>query len=451
MRKLLVLGLDSVPPAILYERSEELGLTNLANLVAESRRYNLRSCYPPITIPAWICMFTGLTPGELGIYGFRHRKPGDVRESYIVNSSHVKHATLWEEASRQGLKVGVIGVPPTYPPKPVNGFMITDFTTPGPEKPYTWPPWLKKEIEGSFGKYIFDVVYRSHDKKRVFKELQAMIRQHLAVMKYLLSRKSWDLFIYVEIAFDRAHHAFWKYFDKTHPRYTEDPELSDAIPSIYREFDKWLGEVIKAIPRDTVIVLVSDHGTKHMKGAFAVNEWLIEQGYLKLREKPRKPCTDLSREIIDWSSTVAWAWGGYYSRIFINLKGREPQGIVEPKYYEDTVKQLKNDLRKIRGPNGEQWKNEVYTPYELYPAVKGDAPDLMLFLDDLWWRAAGTIGWDTPYLSENDRGPDDAVHDWIGVFAIYDPQETFSKGFGGLIRIEELREVLEDIAGVNRQ
>jgi len=83
---------------------------------------------------------------------------------------------------------------------------------------------------------------------------------------------------------------------------------------------------------------------------------------------------------------------------------------------------LKKDLEKIRGPNNEPWNNKVYTPYELYPEVREDAPDLMVYFDDLSWRAAGTIGWDTIYLPENDRGPDDAVHDWIDVFAIYDPE-----------------------------
>ncbi|RLG83179.1 MAG: nucleotide pyrophosphatase, partial [Thermoprotei archaeon] len=125
-----MLGLDSAPPRILYEGyGVELGA--LKEVVDDGAKYLLRSCHPPITIPAWLCMFTGKSPGELGIYGFRHRKPGDVRESYIINSRHVKYPTLWEELSRKGLKVGVIGVPPTYPPKPVNGFLITDFTTPG--------------------------------------------------------------------------------------------------------------------------------------------------------------------------------------------------------------------------------------------------------------------------------------------------------------------------------
>ena len=448
MRRVLILGLDSMPPRVLYEGYGE-GLDTVREVVEEGRRFVLRSCHPPITIPAWLVMFTGKTPGELGIYGFRHRRPGDVRASYIVNSSFVRVPTLWDLAGRAGYRVGIFGVPPSYPPKPVKGFMVSDFTTPGPDKMYTFPPWLKREIESRFGPLVFDIVYRSRDKGRVARDLFEMVGQHLAVVKYLLERKQWDLFIYVEIGVDRAHHAFWRYFDESHPRYEHHPVYSSVIPRVYRMIDEAFREMLRLVPRDTIIVIASDHGIKPMKGAFAINQWLEEQGYLKLRERPKKPGQDLDESMIDWEHTIAWGWGGYYSRIFINLEGREPRGIVKRWEYEDVVKQLKRDIERIRGPKGEQWKNLVYTPYELYPEVRGDAPDLMVYLDDLNWRPAGTIGWNTLYLPENDRGPDDAVHDWYGVFTIYDPEGTISRGFAGEIRIEDVFNTLAEILNLD--
>ncbi|RLG74008.1 MAG: nucleotide pyrophosphatase, partial [Thermoprotei archaeon] len=145
---------------------------------------------------------------------------------------------------------------------------------------------------------------------------------------------------------------------------------------------------------------------------------------------------------------MVWGWGGYYARMFINLKGREPRGIVGKEEYEDLIKQLKKDIGKIKGPKGEQWKSKAYTPYELYPEVRGDAPDLIVYFDDLSWRSAGTVGWDTIYLPENDRGPDDAVHDWHGVFTIYDPEGTLEKGFKGEINIEKVRSLLMEVLGM---
>jgi len=444
MRRLFILGLDSAPPKIVYE-GYGVELEALREVSEESVRYILRSCHPPITIPAWIVMFTGKTPGELGIYGFRHRRPGDVRESYIVNSTHIKAPTLWDILGRKGCRVGVIGVPPTYPPKPIHGFLVTDFTTPGPHKPYTFPPWLKKELEEKYGQFIFDVVYRSHEKDKVAKEVFQMTKQHLQVVTHLLLKKKWDLFIYVEIGVDRVQHAFWKYFDKHHPRHVEHPVYSKVIPEYYKMIDSWFKEIWKILPKDTIIVVTSDHGAKAMKGAFVVNQWLQEQGYLKLKEMPKKPGQDLNKDMIDWQHTIAWGWGGYYARIFINLEGREPKGIVKKKYYEGTIRQLKKDIGKIRGPNNEQWQNKVYTPYELYPHVKGDAPDLIVYFDDLNWRSAGTLGWNTIYLPENDRGPDDAVHDWNGVLAIYDPEGTLSKGDKGTIDINEVFDLLLEL------
>ena len=437
MRRLFVLGLDCAPPSIMYEGMGNVELGPLAEIIEEGERYVMHSTHPPITIPAWISMFTGKTPGELGLYGFRHRRPGDLRASYIADSTRVRAEPLWSKVGKAGGRVGVVGVPPTYPPRPVHGFLVTDFITPGPEKPWTFPPWLKRELVERFGEYIFDVVFRSEDKARVARDLRHMLGKHLAVVKYLMSRKEWDLMIYVEIGVDRAHHAFWKYFDPEHPRHEEHEEFSRVIPEVYERIGEWFGEVRKHL-KDTVIAVLSDHGAKYMKGAFAVNQWLEEEGYLKLKERPKRPGEDLRPEMIDWGSTVAWAWGGYYSRIFINLRGREPNGVVGKEEYWELIKNLRSSLERVRGPNGEVWDTKTVVPSEIYPVVNGDPPDLMVYFDNLYWRAAGTIGWPSMYLPENDRGPDDAVHDWYGVLTIYDPEGTHSPGDRGVIKAEEV-------------
>ncbi len=446
VRRVFILGLDSLPPYVLYEGHDGGGFKYLRSIVEDSARYLLESCHPPITVPAWIVMFTGKTPGELGIYGFRHRRPG-MFDYYIVNSNHVKHAAIWDEASKKGLWVGLYGVPPTYPPKPVHGFMVTDFTTPGPDKTYTFPPWLKRELESISGSTIFDVTYRSEDKDGVAKDIIKMVNNHLTQVTYLIKRKKWDLFIYVEIGIDRVHHAFWKYFDKRHPRFTEHPRYSKVIPEVYGLIDEWFSGVHNDLLKDTVIIIVSDHGVKPMIGAFTINQWLIDEGYLKLKVNVQelRSGTDLREDMIDWERTVAWGWGGYYSRVFINLKGREKYGVVHGDDYEDIIRNLKRDIERIRGPKGDVWHNQVYKPHDLYPEVKGDAPDLMVYLDNLNWRPAGTIGWHSKYLPENDRGPDDAMHDWLGVLSIYDPEGTISRGDLGIMKINNVRELIEDI------
>ncbi len=444
-RRLFFLGLDSLPPRSLY--GDLSGhFRYLKGLAGDGARYVMRSCHPPITIPAWLVMLTGKSPGELGIYGFRHRVRGGYG-AHIVNSHYVRAETLWDSLGKRGLRVGLYGVPPTYPPRPVKGFLVSDFTTPDSSAGYTFPPWLKRELEAAVGPPIFDIVYRSGDKERAARDVMAMLENHLRQVEYLATAKSWDAFFYVEIAVDRAHHAFWRFFDPQHPRYEEHPTFSKVIPSLYERIDSWFEALHRKLPKDTIIVIASDHGTKAMKGAFVVNQWLVEQGFLKLKKDLRelKPGTDLQEELVDWGRTRAWAWGGYYSRFFVNVKGREPEGAVEPGAFDEVVEALRSELRSLRGPRGEQWETLAVRPAEVYPRAEGDAPDLMVYFDNLSWRAAGTLGWPSNYLPENDRGPDDAVHDWYGVLAIYDPEGTVSNSDGGTLEAHEVRRLLEEL------
>ncbi len=441
MRKALVIGLDCAPPRILYDELRDQ-LPVLGKMISNGMRYVLRSSHPPITIPAWMVMATGKTPGELGLYGFRHRVPGRYDEIYIADSTRIREEPLWNTLGKMGAKSIVVGVPPSYPPRPIKGYLISDFITPDHTKKYTWPPWLKREIEERFGPYIFDVMFRVEDRDKVKKELWEMTIQHFKVLRYLLSSKKWDFAWFVEIGTDRLHHAFWKYWDKNHPKYEPGNKYEDVIPEYYKLIDKEIDKLLKQVPRDTLIFIVSDHGAKAMKGAFVVNQWLEEKGYLKLKRRPDKPGTDLKPNMIDWEHTKVWGWGGYYSRLFINIKGREPHGTVDPEDVPALIDELKAELRKIRGPNNEVWDTKAYTPQELYPVVNGDPPDMMVYFDDLSWRAAGTIGWNTLYLEENDKGPDDAVHDWYGIFTIYDPEGSLTPGDYGVIDISDVRNTM---------
>ncbi|WP_457590511.1 alkaline phosphatase family protein, partial [Geoglobus sp.] len=178
---------------------------------------------------------------------------------------------------------------------------------------------------------------------------------------------------------------------------------------------------------ETAVMIVSDHGVKAMKGAFAVNQWLIEEGLLKVREREIKEGTKLEKLDVDWQNSTTWAWGGYYSRIFINVKGREPSGLVSQDRFHEVRDEIAELVRSIRGPNGERWDTKVFYPENIYPDARGDRPDMMVYFDNLSWRAAGTLGYESPYLEENDTGPDDAVHSEYGVFSLYLPGMEESK------------------------
>jgi predicted AlkP superfamily phosphohydrolase/phosphomutase len=199
-------------------------------------------------------------------------------------------------------------------------------------------------------------------------------------------------------------------------------------------------------------MLVSDHGTAGMKGAFCINEWLIEKGYLVLKRYPDK-VTDLDKCEVDWSKTKAWGWGGYYARIFLNVKGRESNGVISREEYESFRDSLAEEIMSIKGPNGEHLNTKVFKPELLYKQCIGDKPDLMVYFDDLYWRSAGTIGHRSLYLSENDTGPDDSVHWYDGVFIFYSRKDGDgnSKGLNlGRISIYDIAPTILTVMGVNQ-
>jgi predicted AlkP superfamily phosphohydrolase/phosphomutase len=428
-KRVLVVGLDCAPPELLFNQLTD-ELPNIKRMLDTGVHARMESSHPPITIPAWMVMATGKNAGKLGVYGFRHRRHGTYDDVQLANSHSIKEKTAWEILGDHGKQVVVVGVPPAYPPKPVNGSLISCFMTPGTDKDYTYPRGLKQEIEKLVGEYILDVTFRTDQKGELFKQLCSMTEQHFKVLRYLAQTKPWQFFMFVEIGVDRVHHAFWKFFDKEHHLYEPGNEYEDVIPKYYKLLDTEIGNLLKTIDKDTAVMVVSDHGAKRMKGAFCVNQWLIEKGYLRLRATP-SPGASLEKAQVDWSQTRAWCWGGYHARMFLNVKGREPEGTIEPKDYEKAREQLTDDLSGIRGPKGEKWDTKVYTPEEIYPNGVGDPPDLTVYFDDLSWRSAGTLGYDSYYLPENDKGPDDAVHSRHGIFLYYDPtQDLGGKAIG---------------------
>ncbi|MHA1594169.1 MAG: alkaline phosphatase family protein [Candidatus Baldrarchaeia archaeon] len=423
-RKVLIIGLDAAAPQLVFEQFRE-DLPNLRELIERGAYGKLRSCDPPITIPAWIVMVTSVNPGRLGLYGFRHRKRYSYTEISLPSSRSIKVKKIWDYIGERGRKVCLVGVPPTYPPPRVNGWLISCLMTPDTKREYTYPPELKEEIERLVGEYIIDVPFRREDRDAVLREIYEMTEKRFKVIKYLLTEKPWDFFMFVEIGLDRIQHAFWKFFDKEHHLYQPGTKYENVIRDYYKYLDREVGEILSLIDDDTVVFVVSDHGAKRMKGAFCINEWLIKEGYLKLKKRPEK-VTDLEKADVDWENTIAWGWGGYYARIFINVKGREKSGVVDPEDYERVREELKRKILNIRGPNGEKWNTKVFKPEELYPVCKGEPPDLMVYFDDLYWRSAGTIGHNTLYLPENDTGPDDAVHDYDGIFIFFDPRRNLN-------------------------
>jgi len=415
--KLLIIGLDSAVPKLVFDKWRE-ELPNLKSLIEKGAHGPLESTHPPITVPAWAAMMSSKDAGQLGYYGFRNRKDYSYDGYTIANATAVRCDRAWDVLSRAGKKVILLGIPQTYPPKPINGCIVSGFLAPSTKSDYTYPFSLKEEVERVSGGYVLDVEnFRTNDKESLLKRIYEKTEKHFKVAKYLITTKPWDFFMLVEMGVDRIHHGFWSYMDPEHRKFKKGNPFENAIKDYYRYCDREIGEILSLIPKETIVMVVSDHGARKMDGGICFNEWLIQQGYLTLREYP-SITTPFSDVEIDWGKTLAWGEGGYYGRLFLNVKGREPQGIVDPKDYEKVRSELIEKIEAIEDPKGKNIGTKAYRPEDLYKEVNGFAPDLIVYFGNLDWRSVGSVGLNSIHTFENDTGSDEANHDWHGIFIL---------------------------------
>ncbi len=419
--KVLVIGLDCFTPQLVFDQYLDK-LPHFKTLLGKGYWGNLRSSDPPITVPAWHCMMTSKDPGQLGFYGFRNRKDHSYEALYFANSLAVKEPTVWNLLSRNRMDSVLIGIPQTYPPKPLRGSLVTGFLAPDNQSNYTYPETLKAEVEKAADGYIIDVKdFRTENKQWLIDQVYEMTEKRFRVIQHFLKTKPWDFFMAVEMGPDRLHHGFWRYCDTGHRLYEPGNPYETVLLDYYIYLDKKIGELLENVDmKNTTILIVSDHGAKSMHGGICINEWLIREGYLKLKEQPTK-VSRLSMDNIDWTETKVWGEGGYYSRLFFNVADREPQGIVPKNDYENLRCEIIERLEALGDEKGRPIGTVIHRPEDLYKETNNIPPDLIAYFGDLDWRAVGSIGMGCLHTFENDTGPDDANHDYNGIFILADP------------------------------
>jgi len=446
LSKVFVIGLDCGEPTLVFDRWRQ-DLPNLSRLMSGGVYGELTSSIPAITVPAWASMLSSKDPGQLGVYGFRNRADHSYENMTIATARSITAPRVWDVLSEAGRQVAVVGVPQTYPVTPVNGCMVSSFLTPSTRSPYTHPAELKQEIRSLVGEYLFDVhQFRTEDKDYLLRQIYDLANQHHQVIRHLMTRRPWDFFMHVDMGVDRIHHGFWKYFDPRHPMYEAGNPYEQAIHDYYVHLDGQIGERLALLDDDTAVLVVSDHGGQPMMGGICFNEWLKQEGYLVLEHQP-EGIVPLEKCEIDWSRTVAWGSGGYYARLFMNVKGREPEGIVEPADYECLRDELAAGIAAIAGPDGQPLGSVAHKPQEVYVEVNNIAPDLVVYFGDLQWRSVGSLGLGSIYTSENDTGPDDANHAQQGMYIYYNPHAS-GQGAGPRRHLMDVAPTILDLMDV---
>jgi predicted AlkP superfamily phosphohydrolase/phosphomutase len=457
--KVLVLGLDGATWDILDPLINEGVMPNLARLRGEGGSGRLDSVFPPLSPVAWTGVMTGKNSGKHGVFEFLQYGQ-DPLKARVNSSRSIKAELLWEIAGRHGKKTVAGGVPMSYPPRPAQnfpGFYLGDFLSPEKAADFSSDPALLAELEQKVGPYRpwSTAIHDGGNEAAVIDDLTAMLDQHLRAVEFLMERCQWDLLIFDLMATDRLCHELWHVWDRSHSlargREAELEALRPRLVEFWKLLDRGVGMIESKLPPDTTLLLMSDHGFGAIEWYVNFNVWLLEQGFIALdksayvRQKHwfyRHGATPawiygvmsrlglgshrlsrfrgkqasfverlsesvfLSRRHIDWSRTRAYAQGNF-GQIFINLKGRQTHGCVEPADLRSVRRDVKAGLMELSHPEtGKPLVDQVYEAEELYHGPHAHrAPDLTVVLNDWRFRTIGLHDFTTHKVISPAFGP----------------------------------------------
>lgn len=409
MTKLLVIGLDGVTFELIKPWMENGEMPNLKKLMETGTYGKLESTIPPLTYPAWTSIVTGKNPGKTGIFHFSTKEEGEYGKRIM---GRIQKDRLWDLLGKKGKKSIVINVPGTYPVSEINGTMISCMMTPAGEK-YTYPEKLQEELDND--EYEIDVDTKESwgnfpEKIKIDKVFNVTEKRMNAIRK-LMKREEWEFCMLVFTGTDRLQHFFWHYIDRNSKHFQES-EYEKRIHEYYKIIDNNIKEIIELAGEDTVVCLVSDHGFGPFYKSIHLNKWLIDNGYLESESKgtmakagitrskignvvaklgltkliplvpnvliKKIPRAEKSMATIQWDKTKAYALN--IAGIYINLKGRDPNGIVEQKDYEKIRNEIKNKLIELIDPEtNEKVIENVWKKEEVYSGENmGKIPDLLV-------------------------------------------------------------------------
>jgi predicted AlkP superfamily phosphohydrolase/phosphomutase len=339
-------------------------MPNLSGLVRQGHLQSLNSVHPTVSSVAWSTYMTGVNPARHRIYGFVDRKLGSY-ETFIPTASHMRAPTIWEKLSALGKRVIVMNVPVTYPPKKVNGILVSGFLSPSVDKA-TYPPSLGQELKAMGYRLDMDPWVARESKDKLLEDFRLTLAKRVEVMFDLMDNEPWDFFQCHIMETDRLHHFLWE------AMMDNDPDYSGRFCDCYAQIDEALGQLTQRLDDRTTLVVLSDHGFCTLKCEVQVNTWLAQRGWLRFRNSPPEKLADISSQ--------ARAFSLVPGRLYLNLVGREPRGCVAQVDYERVREELAAEVTEMRDPDsGAPMIEKVLRREEVYdgPYLEG-AADLIL-------------------------------------------------------------------------
>ena len=367
-QRVCLIGLDCTPHSLLQRMIGEGIMPNMAGLVPNGSLRRVNSVYPWVSSVAWSSFMTGQNPGKHGIFGFIDRDPATLK-TFIPTARHMKSRTLWEILSEAGKQVVVVNVPVTYPPKPVNGVLISGFLSPTLEKA-VYPPSLLPKLQELGYRIDPDAWLARESRDKAWPDLWDTLEKRIQTLLHLLDHEPWDFFMGLIMETDRLHHFWFELMEKN------DPVWAPRFFELYRRVDDFVGQVRDRLDENTTLMLMSDHGICSIKKEVFYNRWLHDAGFLQYSLPPeeiRGPNLEAMHP-----SSVAYSMDP--GRIFINLKGRERDGSVAPADYERVRGEIAAAAEALTDPDAdERMVQRAYRREELYSGpYLGQAADLIL-------------------------------------------------------------------------
>lgn len=387
--RVVFLGIDGVPYDLVQEHPEVF--ENLTAIGEAGSQGQLQSIVPPESSACWPSLTTGQNPGATGVYGFQDREI-DSYETYVPMGNHVKATRLWDQVTDAGRDATVVNVPVTFPPstrvqRQVSGFLSPDLEAAASDE-------TVRETLSRYG-YQIDVdakLGHDDDKTAFIDNAHQTLDARYNTFKHYLEQDDWDLFFGVFMATDRVNHFLFG-------DYATDGEYADEFLEFYRALDTYIGEIHASLADDTTLIVASDHGFTELQWEVNCNAWLADEGWLSYADAEHDSLADIDDETRAYSLIPG--------RFYLNVKGREPRGVVSEAEYETVRDELIADLESLTGPDGRQVCKRIVKGETVFDGPHDAiAPDLVVIPTDGFDLKSGFSGKDDVFT----KGPRNGMH-----------------------------------------
>jgi len=355
----IIIGLDGVPFGMLKKFAETGTMPNTAAIIDDGYLTSMRSTIPEISSVAWSSIITGENPAEHGIFGFTDTC-ADSYKMRFPNFNDLKVQPFWNRCPGKSV---IINVPSTYPVREMNGVHISGFVSIDINRS-VHPTFLisrLKELD-----YRLDVASeKAHADLALFLEdLDQTLTARIKAIQYLWDYLDWQVFMPTFTGTDRLMHFLYDAADDHNHEYHRD------FIEHFRRIDHAIGDIRSKMAKEDNLIMLSDHGFEKLEKDVYVNRLLIDEGFLTF-----KPNTDPKPINID-SATKAFAMDP--ARIYINRKGRYPQGSVQPADVETCLSELHTIFESLR-IDGARVIKHIFTKQDIYAGpCLANGPDLVL-------------------------------------------------------------------------